>query len=128
MTTNLEEIGRSRYVSLTTYRKDGTGVATPVWHAVEGGELFVWTNTDSWKVRRIRANPRVTVSVCDVRGRVKPGTETVEGTARLLDAPGTEMVRGLISRKYGWQFWLVDVVARIARRGGRPHTGIAVSF
>ncbi|MGW2257196.1 PPOX class F420-dependent oxidoreductase [Streptomyces sp. NPDC001780] len=128
MTTNLEEIGRSRYVSLTTYRKDGTGVATPVWHAVEEGELFVWTNTDSWKVRRIRADPRVTVSVCDVRGRVKPGTETVEGTARLLDAPGTEKVRGLISRKYGWQFWLVDVVARIVRRGGRPHTGIAVSF
>ncbi|GAA1183542.1 PPOX class F420-dependent oxidoreductase [Streptomyces hebeiensis] len=128
MTTNLEEIGRSRYVSLTTYRKDGTGVATPVWHAVEEGELFVWTNTDSWKVRRIRADPRVTVSVCDVRGRVKPGTETVEGTARLLDAPGTEKVRGLISRKYGWQFWLVDVPARIVRRGGRPHTGIAVSF
>lgn len=126
--TTLDELGRSRYVSLTTYRKDGTGVSTPVWHAVDGGELFIWTNTDSWKVKRIRNNGRAVVTVCDVRGRIAEGAPTAEGTARLLDAAGTDGVRKLIARKYGWQFWLVDAPARLVRRGRRPHTGIALSF
>ncbi|MFE3599419.1 PPOX class F420-dependent oxidoreductase [Streptomyces sp. NPDC059096] len=126
--TTLDDLARSRYVSLTTYRKNGTGVATPVWHAVDGGELFVWTRSDSWKVKRLRADPRVVVAVCDVRGRIAPGAPTAEGTARLLEGAELDRVLKLIARKYTWQFWLVDVPARIARRGKRPHTGIVVSF
>ncbi|MFE3830800.1 PPOX class F420-dependent oxidoreductase [Streptomyces sp. NPDC059092] len=126
--TTLDDLARSRYVSLTTYRKDGTGVATPVWHAVDGGELFVWTRSDSWKVKRIRANSPVVVTACDVRGRIAPGAPTAEGAARLLEGADLDRVLRLIGRKYTWQFWLVDVPARIARRGKRPHTGIAVTF
>ncbi|MFJ2113655.1 MULTISPECIES: PPOX class F420-dependent oxidoreductase [unclassified Streptomyces] len=125
----LEELGRSRYLSLTTYRKDGTGVATPVWHAVDGGELFVWTRSDSWKVKRLRNDTRVLVAACDVRGRIAPGAPSAEGTARLLEsADGVGRVRGLIARKYAWQFWLVDVPAMVVRRGKRPHTGIAITL
>ncbi|MFJ7995728.1 PPOX class F420-dependent oxidoreductase [Streptomyces sp. NPDC096310] len=124
----LGDLARSRYVSLTTYRKDGTGVATPVWHAVDGDELFVWTRSDSWKVKRLRADPRAVVAVCDVRGRIAPGAPTAEGTARLLEGADLDRVLKLIARKYTWQFWLVDVPARIARRGKRPHTGIVVTF
>ncbi|MFI6698269.1 PPOX class F420-dependent oxidoreductase [Streptomyces sp. NPDC050509] len=126
--TTLDDLSRSRYVSLTTYRKDGTGVATPVWHAVDGGVLFVWTRSDSWKVKRIRNNPRAVVAVCDVRGRIAPGAPSAEGTARLLEGADLDRVLRLVARKYTWQFWLVDVPARIVRRGKRPHTGIAVSF
>src|SRR6266498_422449 len=53
-----DEISRSRYVSLTTYRKDGTAVATPVWHVANGGELVVVTEADTWKVKRIRSNSK----------------------------------------------------------------------
>ncbi|MFE2938454.1 PPOX class F420-dependent oxidoreductase [Streptomyces sp. NPDC059255] len=126
--TTLDELGRSRYVSLTTYRKDGTGVATPVWHAVDGGELFIWTRSDSWKVKRIRANPRAVVTACTVRGRIAPGAPSAEGTARLLDGAELERVRRLLARKYTWQFWLTDWPAMVVRRGKRPHTGIAVTF
>jgi PPOX class probable F420-dependent enzyme len=122
------ELGRARYVSLTTYRKDGTGVATPVWHAVEGGELFIWTKSDAWKVKRIRNNSHVVVTACDVRGRIAQGATTVEGTARLLDPAGTERVRKLLSRKYTWQFWAIDWPAWFVRRGKRPQTGIAITF
>ncbi|MFF1419922.1 PPOX class F420-dependent oxidoreductase [Streptomyces sp. NPDC058280] len=126
--TTLDEIGRSRYVSFTTFRKDGTGVATPVWHVVEGGELFIWTKTDTWKVKRLRNNSRVLVAACDIRGRIPEGAPTLEGTARLLDEPATDAVRKLLSRKYTWQLWAVYWPARIARRGKRPQTGIAVTF
>ncbi|MGI5403807.1 PPOX class F420-dependent oxidoreductase [Streptomyces sp. CA-135486] len=121
-----EDFAGASYVSLTTFRKDGTGVATPVWFAVDGGELFIWTLSDSWKVKRLRNNSRVVVTVCDARGRIADGAVSAEGTARLLDETGA--IRTLLSRKYTWRFWLVDWPATIVRLGKRPHTGIAVSI
>ncbi|MFE2495734.1 PPOX class F420-dependent oxidoreductase [Streptomyces scopuliridis] len=127
--TTLDALGRSRYVSLTTYRKDGTAVATPVWYAVEDGELLIWTRSDAWKVKRIRNNGRVVVTACDVRGRIAEGAPSAEGTARLLEEPtALERIRKLLARKYTWQFWLVDWPATVVRRGRRPHTGIAITF
>ncbi|MCX5582384.1 PPOX class F420-dependent oxidoreductase [Streptomyces erythrochromogenes] len=124
----LQELGSARYVSLTTFRKDGTPVATPVWAVADGGELYVWTRSDSWKVKRIRNDGRVTVAACDVRGRLEEGAPVTEGQARLLDEEGLRRVRKLMSRKYTWQFWAVDVPAALVRRGKRPHTAIAVKL
>ncbi|MEU7011068.1 PPOX class F420-dependent oxidoreductase [Streptomyces sp. NPDC046332] len=123
-----EELRRGRYVSLTTFRRNGTGVATPVWYAVEGDELYAWTRTDSWKVKRLRNDPRTVVAVCDLRGNVEEGAVRLEGRGRLLEGEELRRVRKLLSRKYTWQFWLVDWPATIARLGKRPHTGIAVRF
>ncbi|WP_424211106.1 PPOX class F420-dependent oxidoreductase [Streptomyces sp. BI20] len=125
--TTLPELGRARYVSLTTYRKDGTPVATPVWAAAEGEELFVWTRSDSWKVKRLSRNPAVTVRPCDLRGNVAEGAPEVTGTARLLTGPAEmKALRRLIRRKYGWQFVMLDLPSTLARGGKRPHTGIAI--
>ncbi|MEV0413714.1 PPOX class F420-dependent oxidoreductase [Streptomyces sp. NPDC050448] len=124
----LDELDQGKYVSLTTFRKDGTPVATPVWAVADGGELYVWTRSDSWKVKRIRNNGRVTVGPCDVRGRVAEGAPVLEGEARLLDEAGLKRVRKLMLRKYTWQFWALDVPAAVARLGKRPHTAIAVKL
>ncbi|MFJ2024692.1 PPOX class F420-dependent oxidoreductase [Streptomyces sp. NPDC087897] len=124
----LQDFARSEYVSLTTYRKNGTPVPTPVWAAADDGVLYVWTRSDSWKVERLRDNGKVTVTVCDVRGRIAEGAPSAEGTAKLLDADGTRAVRKLLARKYTWKFWLVDLPATIVRLGKRPHTGIAITF
>jgi PPOX class probable F420-dependent enzyme len=124
----LQDFARSEYVSLTTYRKNGTPVATPVWAAADGGVLYVWTRSDSWKVRRLRNDSRVRVTVCDVRGRIAEGAPSAEGTARLLDEDGTAAVRKVLARKYTWKFWLLDWPAMVVRLGKRPHTGIAVTL
>ncbi|MFD7746559.1 PPOX class F420-dependent oxidoreductase [Streptomyces sp. NPDC059698] len=124
----LQDFARSEYVSLTTYRKSGAPVATPVWAAVEDGVLYVWTRSDSWKVKRLRGNDKVVVTVCDVRGRIADGAPGAEGTAKLLDEDGTRAVRKLLARKYTWKFWLVDWPSTVVRLGKRPHTGIAVTF
>ncbi|MFH8437464.1 PPOX class F420-dependent oxidoreductase [Streptomyces sp. NPDC018007] len=124
----LQDFARSEYVSLTTYRKSGAPVATPVWAAVEDGVLYVWTRSDSWKVKRLRGNDKVVVTVCDVRGRIADGAPSAEGTAKLLDEDGTRAVRKLLARKYTWKFWLVDWPSTVVRLGKRPHTGIAVTF
>ncbi|MER7660959.1 MULTISPECIES: PPOX class F420-dependent oxidoreductase [unclassified Streptomyces] len=123
-----EDFAAAKYISVTTFRKNGTGVATPVWFAEDGGKLYAWTRTDSWKVKRLRNDPRVVVTVCDVRGRITEGAPTAEGTAELLDAAATARIRKLLARKYTWQFWLVDWPATLVRLGKRPHTGIAVTI
>ncbi|MEV0715549.1 PPOX class F420-dependent oxidoreductase [Asanoa sp. NPDC050611] len=122
-----EEIRRSKHVSLVTFRKDGTPKATAVWHVVEGDELFVVSEAKAWKVKRIRNNGRVTVTVCDLRGRIKPGAATAEGTARLLDEAGTAAARKLLARKYV-SSRLGNWFARVLHLRRPPLQGIAVTF
>jgi hypothetical protein len=95
-----EEIARSKYVSLTTYRKDGTAVASPVWQATSDGRMYIVSDADAWKVKRIRRDGRVRVTVCDFRGRIDEGAATAEGTAQVLDDDGTRTARAIVARKY----------------------------
>ncbi|MEV0456590.1 PPOX class F420-dependent oxidoreductase [Catellatospora methionotrophica] len=125
--TPAEQFARAKYVSLTTYRKDGTPVATPVWLAVDGGELFIVSDADAWKVKRIRRTSRVSLTPCDVRGRVAPGAVPVEGSARVLDDAGTARVRALIARKYLLSR-LGNWAARVLRMPKKPVVGIIVTF
>jgi PPOX class probable F420-dependent enzyme len=73
-----------KYISLTTFKQDGTPVATPVWVVSDDGRrLLVWTGPQTWKVKRLRRDPRVIVSASDFRGRTRG--ESYEGVGRLLD-------------------------------------------
>jgi PPOX class probable F420-dependent enzyme len=125
--TVLDEIGRSKYVSLTTYRKDGTAVATPVWHVRDGDRLVVVSEADAWKVKRIRRNGQVVVTVCDFRGRIAPGAPTAPGEARLLDETGTQTARALLARKY-LSSRVGNWLARVLHLRKRPVIGIAVTL
>lgn len=97
--SDVERLGRGSYLLVTTFRKDGTPVPTPVWVGRDGNELIVWTQTTAGKVKRVRNNPTVELTECDLRG--KPRGETVKGTARILDADGTERGRRILRKKYG---------------------------
>lgn len=121
------EIARSRYVSLTTFRRDGRPVATPVWHVVDGDELLVISDAAAGKVKRIRNGGRVVVTVCDFRGRTAPGAATAEGTARLLDETATAAGRRLLARKYLLSR-LGNGFARLLRLRRPPVIGIAVAL
>jgi len=123
----VDEIGRSRYISLTTYRKDGTGVATPVWQVMNGGELFIVSDAAAWKVRRIRNNSHVLVTVCNIRGKIAPGAPSAEGTARLLDEADTTAGRALLAQKYLLSR-LGNWLSKIMRRRRPPLIGIAVAL
>ncbi|GGC53294.1 PPOX class F420-dependent oxidoreductase [Hoyosella rhizosphaerae] len=124
MTSDLDHFGQAKYVSLTTFRKDGTPVATPVWVASDGDRLLVWTVTDSWKVKRVRKNPKVTIQQCDMRGNASG--PVVEGHAEVLDDDGTALVRKAIKRKYGIT-GTVAINASLLRRGKRGTIGLAVT-
>ena len=125
--TLVDQIGRSSYVSLVTYRKNGTAVATPVWHVVKGDELLVVSDANAWKVKRIRRDSRAVVTVCSFRGKVAPGAPSAQGTARLLDEADTQRARALLAEKYVLSR-LGNWFARILRLRRRPLIGIAVKF
>jgi hypothetical protein len=95
----LQELAASRYVLLTTFRRDGTPVATPVWAAPLDGGLGVWTGPEAGKVKRIRRNPAVLVATCDVRGG-NPGVAH-PGRAELLDPAGVGQLLRQLRDKYG---------------------------
>jgi PPOX class probable F420-dependent enzyme len=125
--TPVEEFGRSKQVSLTTFRKDGTAVPTPVWHVVDAGELFIVSEAEAGKVKRIRNNGRVVVTLCDIRGKIAPGAPSTEGTARLLDEAATERARTLLAGRYFTSRW-GNRFAKILRLRRPPLIGIAVRF
>jgi PPOX class probable F420-dependent enzyme len=109
-------IGEASYALVTTFRRDGTPVPTPVWVVRDGDAVAVWTVTDSGKVKRIRRNATVHIGPCGVRG--EPRGDQVPGQASLLDAEGTERVRDLLRRKYG-------LLGRITLWGSRLRRGPA---
>ena len=88
-----------KYCLVTTYRRSGEGISTPVWFGVRDGRLYFRTWTDSVKVKRIRNDPRARITPCSTRG--KPKGPTAEGTARILDPSENEDAERAIQSNYG---------------------------
>ncbi|MGR6974635.1 PPOX class F420-dependent oxidoreductase [Streptomyces cynarae] len=120
----LDQLGSGKYLLVTSYRRNGTPVPTPVWVVRDGDALGVWTAADSWKVKRIRARSDVLVGPCDLRG--KPTGEQVPATAEICDAATTARYRQLIARKYGLVGRLTLLGSRL-RRGEKGTVGIRVT-
>lgn len=108
------QVRGQRAVMLTTYRRDGRPVATPVGYGIDGPTLYVMTDPASGKVKRLRRTPRVQVAASTLRGAVR-GPE-VAGTARLLTGPEAEHGRRQITatNRLAWFF-----LQRRAHREGR---------
>ncbi|AGZ49175.1 PPOX class F420-dependent oxidoreductase [Mycobacterium kansasii] len=117
MTPTFADLAKARYILLTTFTKDGRPKPTPVWAALDkdhGDRLLVISEKKAWKVKRIRNTPRVTLAICDVRGR--PKSEAVEGTAAILDDSQTGAVYDAIGKRYGIVGKVFNFVSKL--RGG----------
>lgn len=112
----LSELGNPKYISLETFRRDGRGVRTPVWTVAQDGKLLVWTQGDSWKVRRARNDPRVRVAKCSMRGEIEgPWVEGVVKSISDDDKLKREMGR-MLRRKYPLMVAFVSLVAIVRRQ------------
>ena len=114
MTPTFAELAKAQYILLTTFTKDGRPKPVPIWAAADGDRLLVITESKSWKVKRIRNTPRVTLATCTMRGR--PTSEPVEGTAAILDESQTGAVYDAIGRRYGIVGKVFNFVSKL--RGG----------
>ncbi|MFO7165458.1 MAG: PPOX class F420-dependent oxidoreductase [Mycolicibacterium hassiacum] len=103
-----DDLKRSRYVLLRSYRRDGTAVDTPIWFALQGHHLLFRTKI-GLKTRRLAAHPDVELAPCDYRGRVT-GPAWYRGRATILDGAEARQADRLLHRRYGWQYNVVPLI------------------
>jgi PPOX class probable F420-dependent enzyme len=117
---------RGRYLSITSYKRDGQGVATPVWFVQRDGRLLVQTDAASGKVKRIRRNPQVRVAICTASGRLRG--EQVPAVAEILPDQETGVVEQLIAGKYRFDMIIFRPLRFIQTtlHLGRPRTKMVI--
>jgi PPOX class probable F420-dependent enzyme len=124
MAVTFADISKAEYILLSTFTKDGRAKPTAVWAAPDGDRLVVITQEKSWKVKRIRNTPRVTLAICDRGG--KPKSEAIEATATILDKSQTGAVYDAIGKRYGVLGKVFNVFSKL-RGGMTNNVGIELS-
>ena len=111
----LSGLGNPKFIALETFRKSGEAVKTPVWTVAQDGKLLVWTQGDSWKIKRARNNPRVRVAKCDMRGNTEG--PWVEGVVASIsdDREQKRAMRGHLRRKYPFMYSILSFIAALRR-------------
>jgi len=120
----MADLGAQRYVSITTFRRDGTPVATPVWVIGHADLLYVWTGAQTGKAKRIRRNPDVTLAPCTGRGKVTG--PPVKLRAQIVQAADRPEVWPKFLAKYGFQLRAVmwsNRLSGLLSRGKPPGPG-----
>jgi hypothetical protein len=110
----LTPFANQKYLNLETFKKDGTGVATPLWFAEHDGTIYIYTLANAWKVKRIRNNPRVRIAPCDMRGKLKG--DWVEAQARIVEGNEAQLGHELLDKKYGWMKKIGNWFGRLRKR------------
>jgi len=115
-----------KYLSLVSFKRDGTPVATPLWFVVDGGRLLVITDAHSAKVKRIRRNPEVTVAPCKAGGRLTG--EPIAARAEILPSGEVAPAQRLMGRRYRVDRIVILPVYNLVQRlrGRRPSGDAAV--
>jgi len=115
------DLAGADYLLLTTFTKDGRPKPTAIWASPDGDRLLVITQESAWKVKRIRHTPRVTLAICDVRGR--PKSEAVDAVATILPKSDNGAVYAALCRRYGLLGRAFTVVSKL-RGGMRNNIGL----
>ncbi|MEO7071315.1 MAG: PPOX class F420-dependent oxidoreductase [Nostocoides sp.] len=133
MTTDpqlIDMVVAAKYVALTTWRRNGAAVTTPVWIARDGDELVVISEANVGKTKRLNRGGPVALQPCSMRGELMAGAPVINGTGRVVrDAADVKAVQRAIRAKYPearmagyFQSLLPFVFART------PRAGIRISF
>jgi PPOX class probable F420-dependent enzyme len=123
-----------KYIRVTTFKKDGTEVSTPTWVVdLDDGRIGFYTSSTSGKAKRLKNNPNVVVQPSDGRGRVKPGTSPLTGTARVVSGPERDAIYAKVVAKYGFITKITRFLAKVGgfvKRKPQPYAdrGVVVTF
>ena len=111
----LARLDRESYLNLATFRRNGAAVETPVWFATHAGRLYVFSEGDAGKVKRLRANPDIRVAACGVRGGLKGPWHPGRGR-RIQNPAAIAAAYQALRRKYGLQMRVADFFSRLTGR------------
>jgi PPOX class probable F420-dependent enzyme len=123
--SELLRLADERFVSLSTFRKSGEEVATPVWIARDGDDLLVTTPDDTGKVKRLRNSPRVRIAPSSRMGNVADGAPSLEADATI--EPETGRLTQLFREKYGFEYRLFMFIERRGTKGQKPRVILRIT-
>lgn len=109
----VKELEGEQYISLTTYRRNGNAVPTPVWFAEKNGKFYITTNVDAGKVKRIRNNGHVKFSACDARGLIHGEELTGMASVHNTDSEMGKLANNALNEKYGMMKRVFDFLGWI---------------
>jgi PPOX class probable F420-dependent enzyme len=128
VSTAFEQLGRERFISLTTFRRSGEPVSTPVWVVPNGSALLVTTELSTGKIKRLRHTSRVELRPCDRLGRIAAGGAPIAGVAEIReDEQSIRELNDAMVYKYGLPFWLVVWAERLFERHGRTRIVLRIT-
>ena len=107
----LSQLSKFKYINIETFRKNSTGVKTPIWFIVYQGLIYFRTDAKSGKVKRIRNNPHVRIAPCDIRGNLKGSW--FDGKVNFADSAESSMVYSIIDKKYRFVTTLIRIFNKI---------------
>lgn len=107
----LSRLSKFKYINIETFRKNGTGVRTPIWFVVYQGLIYFRTDAKSGKVKRIRNNPHLRIAPCDIRGNVKGNWS--DGNVSFAGSAESSIVYSMIDKKYGFVATLIRIFNKI---------------
>lgn len=105
------QFANQNYLNLESYRKSGEVIRTPLWFVQDGDVMYFYTVAHSFKVTRLKNNPRCRVAPCDIRGNLKG--EWVDASARLLDTAEAYHADNLLNQKYGLSKRILNFFAKL---------------
>ncbi len=110
----LSQFSGQKYLAIESYRKNGEAIRTPVWFVENQRTLYVRTDSDTGKAKRMRRNPRIRIAPCNAGGTLKGGW--VEAEAKFATDEEAEQAYQLLRRKYGLQYRAVRFFGRLQGR------------
>ncbi len=109
----LAQFLNQKYINLETYKKSGQAVHTPVWFVQDNGVIYVRTDKNSGKVKRVRNNPHVRIMPCDIRGR--PKGEWIDGTIQIANDYESQQANQLLNQKYGLRGKMLGIMYKLRK-------------
>lgn len=113
---NISQFLNQKYINLETYRRNGQAVRTTVWFVMDAGTIYIRTDMNSGKVKRIKNNPNIRITPSGARGQLKG--KWIEGKIKMAGSLELEHANQLLEQKYGIQGKIIRVFNKI--RNTRP--------
>ena len=109
------------YIVLTTFRKSGKGVTTPVWFVFTNNKVYFYTFKKAWKNKRMKKNPNVEFAPANARlfapSKYTVIAKTIRGIARSLAEEEAKEADSLLRKKYGFKYWIFNRLQAASLRG-----------
>ena len=113
------------HISIKTFRKNGTSAATPVWFVEENDKFYICTGGATFKVKRIRSDPKVQMAASESSGNLRG--EYFEGKARILAIDEVDHIYKLFRKKYS-MFRMWNFFANLGKKEEKKHIYLEIAL